>query len=104
MKYFFNDVEVSKDKFDELSAGIGELPSVTPRVTVPVAEPVKVKAKKREVTNVVTVKSGKKIDMARDLYVANPGASKEDILVIFMKELGGITRSNASIYFAKVSA
>ena len=104
MRYFFNDVEVTKTKYDELIAGIGDVPVATPKVVVPVAEPVKAKTKKREVTNVVSGKSGKKIDMARDLYLANPGVGKEAMLAIFMKELGGITRSNASIYYAKVTA
>lgn len=102
MQYFFNDVKVSKEKFDDLCAGVGEVPAVTPYVTVPVDEPVK--AKRREVTNVVKPSSGKKIDMARELFLANPKADKQTMLTIFMTNLGGISRSNASIYYAKVAA
>ena len=100
MRYFFNDVEVSKVKYDELVAGVGDVPVAVPRVVAPVVTP---KVAKREVTNVVKAKKGTKIAQVVELVAANKNATKASAIADIMNMLG-VTKGNASIYYAKAIA
>lgn len=100
MRYFFNDVEVSKVKYDELCNGVGEVPVATPRVVAPVVTP---KVAKREVTNVVKAKKGTKISQVVEMISANKNADKALTIVNIMNMLD-VTKGNATIYYNKAMA
>jgi hypothetical protein len=105
MRYFFNDVEVTKEFYlDRMANSTVDVPSkfttVSPIARVSDVAPAKVKQRKP----VPVAKGGSKIDQAMALYKDNPDLSDSQLVTLFMLKLGDITKGNASIYLKKVKA
>ena len=99
MKYFFNDVEVTKEKYNDLCNGVTTLEPIVQEIKAEVTP-----AKKAVVRKVTT--SGKsKIDQAVEIVSElRNSLTKEQIIIQLMLSLGDITKGNATIYYNKAIA
>ena len=99
MKYLFNDVEVTKEKYNELCSGVIN------------AEPIVQETKKeivparKAVVKKVTTSGKSKIEQACEIVSElRNSLTKEQIIIQLMLSLGDITKGNATIYYNKAIA
>jgi len=99
MKYLFNDVEVTKEKYDALCSGVIN--------SEPIVQEIKeeVNPAKKVVTKKVNTSGASKIDRACEIVAElRNSLTKEQIIIQLMLSLGDITKGNATIYYNKAIA
>jgi len=99
MKYLFNDVEVTKEKYEALCNGAISSESIVEVAKVEVAPA-------RKVASRVVTSSGKsKIEQACEIVAELDGKlTRDQIITQLMLSLGDITKGNATIYYKKALA
>ena len=96
MKYLFNDVEVTKEKYEALCNGVINAESIVEETKEEVTPARKVISRK------VTSSGKSKIDQACEIVTElRNSLTKEQIIIQLMLSLGDITKGNATIYYNK---
>ena len=96
MKYLFNDVEVTKERYEALCNGVINAESIVEETKEEVTPAKKV------ITRKVTSSGKSKIDQACEIVAElRNSLTKEQIIIQLMLSLGDITKGNATIYYNK---
>jgi hypothetical protein len=96
MKYLFNDVEVTKEKYEALCNGVINAESIVEETKEEVAPARKV------ITRKVTSSGKSKIERACEIVAELDGKlTRDQIITQLMLSLGDITKGNATIYYKK---
>ena len=96
MKYLFNDVEVTKEKYEALCNGVIGTESLVQETKEEVTPARKV------ITRKVTSSGKSKIEQACEIVAELDGKlTRDQIITQLMLSLGDITKGNATIYYKK---
>ena len=96
MKYLFNDVEVTKEKYEALCNGVISTESLVQETKEEVTPARKV------ITRKVTTSGKSKIEQACEIVAELDGKlTRDQIITQLMLSLGDITKGNATIYYKK---
>jgi hypothetical protein len=96
MKYLFNDVEVTKEKYEALCNGVINAEYIVEETKEEITPARKV------ITRKVTSSGKSKIEQACEIVAELDGKlTRDQIITQLMLSLGDITKGNATIYYKK---